>query len=177
MFRSFFFMVLALALISYGASSYLARHVSRSASELSAADRDAGAPVAPQEEAKGGPGELQIAPDSTGNYFTDADIDGHLIRVVVDTGATYVCPTHEDADALGIQPAPADYHHRVETANGVGVAAKVRIDRLRLGQMEIDDVEAFVMPAGLLRTSLLGMSALSRLARIEISGGRLVLRQ
>ena len=51
-----------------------------------------------------------------------------------------------------------------------------RINTLRLGDMEFYNVDAFVMPASP-GTSLLGMSALSQLSKVEISDGRLVLRQ
>lgn len=120
--------------------------------------------------------QIAIAPDRSGNYLTDVEIDGRFIHMVVDTGATYVSLTNADAAAVGLRPAPADYIYKTMTANGTGVAAKVRIDRLRIGSMEIYDVEAFVMPPGVLGTSLLGMSALRRLRSFEISGGQLVLR-
>jgi aspartyl protease family protein len=122
-------------------------------------------------------GQIAIAPDSSGNFRTDVEIDGHLIHMVVDTGATYVSLTNEDADAIGLRPGPADYTYKTMTANGAGVAAKVHIDRLQVGGMEIDDVDAFILPAGALGTSLLGMSALNRLGSVEMSNGTLVLRQ
>jgi aspartyl protease family protein len=122
-------------------------------------------------------GQITITPDRSGNYMTNVEIDGSLIRMVVDTGATYVSLTNEDADAIGFRPGPADYTYRTVTANGTGTAAKVHIDRLQIGSVEIDDVDAFVLPPGMLGTSLLGMSALNRLAGVQMSNGMLVLRQ
>lgn len=177
MFRSVFFSVAALAVMSYAASTYLAGRFNAPQPQQASTELAPAAPASPPNENGGGYGELQLAPDASGNYFTDVDVDGHLIRMIVDTGATYVSLTSEDANAIGISPAPTEYRYRTMTANGVGVAAKVNIPRLRLGQMEISGVEAFVMPPGALHTSLLGMSALSHLAKVEISGGRLVLRQ
>jgi aspartyl protease family protein len=115
--------------------------------------------------------------DRSGNYRTDVEIDGHFIQMMVDTGATYVSLTDADANAVGLRPPPSDYTYRTMTANGMGVAAKVRIAELRIGPMQIDNIEAFVMPPGVLGTSLLGMSALRRLGSVEISSGQLVLRQ
>jgi len=176
MFRSVFFSVAALAVMSYAASHYLAGRFNAQQLRQMSLESAPAAPE-PQPQSSGGYGEIQLAPDASGNYLTDVDVDGHLIRVIVDTGATYFSLTNEDANAIGINPAPTEYRYRTMTANGVGVAAKVNIPRLRLQQMEIYDVEAFVMPPGALHTSLLGMSALSHLAKVEISGGRLVLRQ
>lgn len=122
-------------------------------------------------------GQIAIAPDQFGNYLTDVEIDGRAIKMVVDTGATYVSLTSQDADALGINLAPVDFRYRTMTANGEGTAAKVHLNAVRIANIEIDGVDAFVMPPGSLGHSLLGMSALSRLAKVEISEGRLVLRQ
>jgi aspartyl protease family protein len=177
MFRSTFFSVVALIVVSFLASSFLSGRVAQRPQVQT--DPVATAPASPPPSSRSGSGDIQmaIAPDRSGNYLTDADIDGHLIRMIVDTGATFVCLTDADASAIGIRPAPADYRYRTATANGVGIAAKVQISRLRLGQMEVYDVEAFVMPPGALGVSLLGMSALRRLGSVEISGGQLLLRQ
>jgi predicted aspartyl protease len=43
--------------------------------------------------------------------------------------------------------------------------------------VEIHDVDALVAPRGALATSLLGMSALNRLGKVEIADRRLILRQ
>lgn len=120
---------------------------------------------------------VEIAPDAAGNYLTDIDIDGRTIQVVVDTGATYLSLTSEDADALGINLAPTDFRYRTMTANGIGTAAKVHLNALRIANIEIDDVDALVMQPGALGRSLLGMSALSRLGGVHISDGRLILQR
>ncbi len=120
---------------------------------------------------------VEIAPDAAGNYQTDIDIDGRTIHAVVDTGATYLSLTSEDADALGINLAPADFRYRTMTANGVGTAAKVHINTVRIANIEVDDVDALVMQPGALGRSLLGMSVLSRLGGVHIAEGRLVLQR
>lgn len=183
MFRSFFLMVVALAVMSFAASSFLANRVAQGQRQAAAGSPQQFIPVAPAiapaspSQSATGYDMIEIPLDRSGNYFTNAEIDGYVLRMVVDTGATYVCLSDADASAIGIRPAPTDYRYRTQTANGIGFAAKVRIDRLRLGQMEITDVEAFVMQPGALGTSLLGMSALNRLGKVEIAAGKLVLRQ
>ena len=183
-------MVIAVTLASLAASSFLAEHGAQPKFVQAVLDlilaRKLPHDIKPPHDmtlgvsasqAANGSEQIAIAPDRSGNYLTEVEIDGYSIRMVIDTGATYVSLTNADASAVGIRPAPVDYRYRTMTANGTGVAAKVHIARLRLGQMEVDDVEAFVMPPGALGTSLLGMSALRRLGSVEISGGQLVLRQ
>ncbi len=176
MFRSIFTLVLVLAVAGVAAGRFFSERVPNDAAQpnvnLALAPASTSFGQRPQAYR-----QIAIAPDGAGNYVTDVAIDGRVIHMVVDTGATYVSLTNEDADAIGIRPSPADYTYRTVTANGTGVAAKVRIDRLQIGSMEIDDVDAFVLPAGALGTSLLGMSALNRLGGVEMSNGMLVLRQ
>lgn len=187
MFRSIFVMVIGIAVASLFASSFLVEHGAQPKLVQSVLDL---MPRSPAHAPSGGgrrpagsgasmnrSEQIAIAPDRSGNYLTDVEIDGHFIHMIVDTGATYVSLTNADASAIGIRPAPVDFKYRIMTANGTGVAAKVTIGTLRLGQMEVNDVEAFVMPPGVLGTSLLGMSALRQLGSVEISDGQLVLRQ
>lgn len=174
MFRSIFTSVLVLAVAGAAAAQFLSQHVATPAPSPAVAPAPASTGLGRTSLSYG---QISIAPDAAGNYVTDVEIDGRPIHMVVDTGATYVSLTNADADAVGIRPAPADYVHRIATANGTGVAARVRIDRLQIGSMEIDDVDAFVLPAGALATSLLGMSALNRFGGVEMSNGMLVLRQ
>lgn len=135
------------------------------------------APRVPASSATQSLDKVEIAPDAAGNYLTDIDIDGRTIHVIVDTGATYLSLTSEDADSLGINLAPADFRYRTMTANGVGTAAKVHLNAMRIANIEIDDVDALVMQPGALGRSLLGMSALSRLGGVHISDRRLILHR
>lgn len=181
MFRSVFFMACAIGLMSFGATLFLARRMAQPVrgsaffSFLHVNQKHLQKPVRATSTADGA--EIAIAPDRSGNYLTDVEIDGHTVHMMIDTGATYVSLTNTDASAVGVHPRPSDYIYRTMTANGAGIAAKVWIGRLQIGPMQIDDVEAFVMPPGVLGTSLLGMSALRRLGSVEISSGELVLRQ
>lgn len=181
MFRSIFLTVVGLTLVSLAASSFLAGRMVQSKQGQSVFDLAPSAAPRPasadRRAAAGGYGQIAIAPDASGKYVTEVEIEGHFIHMVVDTGATYVALTNEDAAAVGLCPGRADYIYPTMTANGTGVAAKMRINQLRIGSLQIYDVDVFVLPPGVLGTSLLGMSALSRLGSIEISSGQLVLRQ
>ncbi len=120
---------------------------------------------------------IEIAPDRMGNYETDIEIYGRTIHVMIDTGATYLALSAQDADAIGLHPTPDDFHYRTSTANGTGIAAKVHINALYIGDFSVYDVDAFVLQPGALQHSLLGMNVLSRLGGVHISDGRLVLQR
>ncbi|MCA1952598.1 MAG: TIGR02281 family clan AA aspartic protease [Hyphomicrobiales bacterium] len=115
--------------------------------------------------------------DNRGHFQTDAQINGRFVRVLVDTGASIVVLSAEDARAAGLE-APRDaYTARMQTANGEVRAARVRIAELRLQSIVVRDVEAAILPPGALKGTLLGMSFLKRLAGFEMQGGTLVLKQ
>jgi len=113
--------------------------------------------------------------DPRGHFYVTAAVNGVPIRFMVDTGASAVMLTPEDAEAAGIGRGSLRYSIPVETANGRAYFAPVTLREVRLEQLSIDDVQAAVGEAGL-RTSLLGMSLLRRLDGYEIQGDRLVIR-
>jgi aspartyl protease family protein len=114
--------------------------------------------------------------DLRGHFTVHPMIDGQRTRMLVDTGATLVALTYEDALAAGYQPGPGDFKVRMATANGITGAASIRIREMRVGAITLRGIEAVVMPRGALGTSLLGMSFLRRLAGFEIQRGRLRLQ-
>ncbi|BBU62343.1 hypothetical protein MSC49_22780 [Methylosinus sp. C49] len=123
------------------------------------------------------PGEATIAADRLGQYSANVEIEGQRIRMLVDTGASTVVLSYEDAAAIGYLPAPADFKYPAQTANGVTRMARVKLREARLGQVALRDVDAYVAERNALGASLLGMTFLSRLSRIEAGAGKLVLRQ
>lgn len=120
-------------------------------------------------------GRVELRADSGGHFFADAHINGRRISIMVDTGATIVALTHEDAAAAGIFPAAADFTGRVNTANGIARVAYVTLDTVSIDDITVRGVRAAVTERGKLTTSLLGMSFLGKLRRTEISRGVLVL--
>jgi aspartyl protease family protein len=127
--------------------------------------------------ARSGDGELRIGADPQGQYFTTVEINGSRFRMLVDTGATAVVLSYEDAITAGVRLFPSDYKYAASTANGVARVARVKLRRVCAGSLVVDDVDAIVGEAGALNSSLLGMTFLSRLSKIESSRGVLVLRQ
>lgn len=113
--------------------------------------------------------------DATGHYFTSASVNGRPINVLVDTGATIVALSAEDADRVGVRLRASDFTGRVSTANGTARVARITLDRVEIGGITVRDVAATVSEPGVLKTSLLGMSFLSRLERVDMRQGTLSL--
>lgn len=117
--------------------------------------------------------ELRAGPD--GHYYARAEINGRPLDVMVDTGASIVALTYEDAERLGLRLRPSDFTTRVQTANGTAAVAPVMLDRVSIGRVTVRNVRASVSEPGRLAKTLLGMSFLGALRRVDISQGRLLL--
>lgn len=127
----------------------------------------------PPPSPRSGVEELRTAPD--GHYYATAEVNGRTLDVMVDTGASMVALTYEDAERAGLRLRPTDFTTRVNTANGPAAVAPVTLDRVSIGRIEVRNVRAAVCERGRLDKTLLGMSFLSRLERVDISQGRLTL--
>jgi aspartyl protease family protein len=112
-----------------------------------------------------------------GHFNTEAEVNGRRIDVMVDTGASIIALTYEDARRIGVAPSPGDYTQRVSTANGVARVAPVMLDRVQIGDILVRNVQAAVIEPGKLQVTLLGNSFLSRLGRYEMRAGRLYMEE
>jgi aspartyl protease family protein len=119
---------------------------------------------------------VEVARTGDGDFAISAQINGARIPMVLDTGASSVVLTHDDAKAAGLPLEVLNFTVNIDTANGRTKAAPVTLDRVTIGGLEERSVEALVVQAGQLRTSLLGMSFLNRLQSWQVSGDRLMLR-
>ena len=82
-----------------------------------------------------------------------------------------------DAQRLGIYVNPGDFTHIAQTANGTARVAPVKISRISIGDITVRNVSAVVSEQGKSERTLLGMSFLGRLSRVEMRGGTLVLQE
>jgi aspartyl protease family protein len=112
-----------------------------------------------------------------GHFEVDGRVNGRRLDFVVDTGASLIALTARDAARLGIHPSQNAFVAEVKTANGSVRGAPVQLDAVQVGNLELHDVAALVLPDQALSDNLLGLSFLSRLRRFEYSDGRLVLEQ
>jgi aspartyl protease family protein len=119
---------------------------------------------------------VEVARASSGDFDVIAQINGARVPMVLDTGASSVVLTRDDAKAAGLPLEVLAYTANIDTANGRTLAAPVRLDRIAIGGLVERSVEALVAQPGQLKTSLLGMSFLNRLQSWEVRGDRLLLR-
>ena len=119
---------------------------------------------------------VELNASDNGHYQAEAEINGRSVHTMVDTGATMVVLTYEDAETAGIYLKDSDFTHTASTANGKSRIAPVSLDRISIGDITVRNVTAAVAERGRLQTTLLGMSFLSRLDRVDMRQGKLLLQ-
>ena len=120
--------------------------------------------------------DVQVVRGNSGDFAVVAHINGARIPMVLDTGASSVVLTQEAAKAAGLPIEVLNYTVNVDTANGRTRAAPVTLDRLAVGGLTERAVPALVAQHGQLKTNLLGMTFLNRLASWEVRGDKLRMR-
>lgn len=110
--------------------------------------------------APSGPASVTLKPDGRGHYMVQGQINGGTVRMLLDTGATSVALPASEATRLGINY-KAGRPGYVSTANGTAPAYLVKLDTVRIGDIELNQVDGVVQEQGL-PFILLGMSFLNR---------------
>lgn len=120
--------------------------------------------------------EFQVWRDSSGMYTTVGSINGLHVPFLVDTGATLVAMNAAQARRLGIDYRVTGTESAVTTASGVERAWAVKLDSVKVGELEVRNVGAVVIEGPQPETALLGMSYLGRLEIVN-SGSLMTLRK
>ena len=120
-------------------------------------------------------GQLVIAKHKDGHFYLEAYTKNKAkIHFLVDTGASDIALTHEDAQKLGFNLANLKYTRQYNTANGVSSAAPVRIPQLTIGKKTFYNLEGHITSGGL-DISLLGMSLIEDFKDFKITQDMLIL--
>jgi aspartyl protease family protein len=172
MFR-FTMIALAGAVAAVGAAHAVTTLAPETGREASEAQLRASVATAPAADDAAQPASISKASD--GHFWAEAEVNGERVRFLVDTGATAVALTAADAERLGFAPKELDYAYTVTTASGPARAAQIKLASISVAGARIPNVEALVIEKGL-DTSLLGMTYLGRLSRIEATPQALILR-
>ncbi len=114
-------------------------------------------------------GQAVLRRQHDGHFYTDASIDGMQVRFLVDTGASMVALTGEDAEALGLTWHEGDLKPIGRGASGPVNGVPARIEHMEVQGIEARNVAAAIIPEGL-DVSLLGQSFLSKVQDVTISG-------
>lgn len=118
----------------------------------------------------------ELKAGQNGHFFVKAEINGNTVNVMVDTGASAVALSYEDASDIGLHPKNLDFNIPVSTANGIAKAASVTLDKVEIDSVKVSNVQGLVMPEGVMRGSLLGMSFLGKLQSFKVEDGVLYLK-
>lgn len=118
--------------------------------------------------------KIEIRVQRDGHYYLDMLINNKPIKFVIDTGATDIVLSTQDAARIGIMTENLSYLGQAFTANGVVETASITLDTIQIGEVIDRDVRA-VVSGGELFGSLLGMGYLQRWGKIEISQGFMTL--
>lgn len=120
--------------------------------------------------------EVHVFPDLQGMYKTTGSINGMPIHFMVDTGATTIAISSVQARRLGIDYRVVGEPGQVITASRVEAVYSVMLDRVKVGDIQLRNVQGMVMEGNMPDIPLLGMSFLGRL-EMQNDGQRLILRQ
>ena len=109
------------------------------------------------------------------SFWTEARVNHGYINLLVDTGASVIALTPEDAEKAGIRLHELNYNGSVNTAGGKVPAAYITLDSVSVRHIALRNIQAVVIKDGLTQ-SLLGMSYLGELQKVEANPDLLILR-
>lgn len=117
---------------------------------------------------------IEVPRGFDGHYRLSLQVNGTPVTFIVDTGASEMVLSREDAARIGIDVGELRFTGRASTANGITGTAPIWLDTVALGPIVDRNVRAIVNE-GELFGSLLGMGYLNRFTSIEIRDNRLLL--
>ena len=119
-------------------------------------------------------GQIELPRRPDGHFYVTLKINGASVLFVVDTGASEMVLSQQDAKRAGIDLANLAYTGRAGTANGEVRTAPVRLQEVILGP-HIDRNISAVVNQGDMDGSLLGMTYLQRYSSLQITGNTMIL--
>ena len=179
MIRAWFFFIIVVGILSSGLSNCGGKvdYADRSAHTTALDDSD----IARIRERSGiasaqyGAGDAVVLHrEMDGHFYADAEINGATVHMLIDTGATAIALTRDDARKAGIGISIGMPNVVGQGASGDVKGEYVTVDRIKLGDTTGEKMNAVVLDGG--GVSLLGQTFLSRFANVEIHGDTMVLR-
>ncbi|WP_340587385.1 retropepsin-like aspartic protease family protein [Erythrobacter alti] len=118
--------------------------------------------------------DVRLDRELDGHFYANVVVDGVPSRMLVDTGASVIALTGDDAVAMGIHWDPNAVSVVAQGASGPVHGVQTRLRHVAVGNFEARDVDALIIPEGL-GISLLGQSFLSTIDSVAIAGDEMVL--
>lgn len=124
--------------------------------------------------AESGSGEVRLTRKGDGHFYADVLINGTNVEFMVDTGATTIAMTPEDARRVGLRLDSSDRSYVGEGAGGALTGQRVTLDRVKLGHRSSDRMSAVVIDGA--RTNLLGQSFLTKFDEVTVRDDVMTMR-
>ena len=131
--------------------------------------------VAPRPVVGNGYADIAITRSADGHFYADLMVNGAPVHFLVDTGASVVALTRDDAQKVGLQFSEGEFTASAQTAGGPVGVKPVTLDRMTLGALEATAVQGAIIERGL-SVSLLGQSWLGQVGHVTIEGDVMTLR-
>ena len=119
-------------------------------------------------------GSIELQREDNGHFYADVRINGAPIRMMIDTGASGIALSREDAQLAGIATSIGMTDVVGEGASGEVHGQWVRLDRVELGPLSASGLDAAILDGG--QQSLLGQSFLRKFGKVQIEDDKMVLR-
>jgi aspartyl protease family protein len=119
-------------------------------------------------------GSIELTRNDDDHFYADVRINGNTVHMLIDTGASGIALSRDDARTAGLAPSIGMPDVVGEGADGEVHGEYVKLDRVELGPLSAQNLDAVVLNGG--SQSLLGQSFLSKFASVQIEGDRMVLR-
>jgi len=118
--------------------------------------------------------EVVIERNSDHHYYTDAEVNGHAVHFMIDTGASATALTEADAQAIGINVDPSKYEVIGDGASGMVRGQYVQLKSIDVSGIRQQDTQAVIVEGA--SVSLLGQPFLEKVDEIVIRQGEMRLR-
>jgi len=155
------------AITSLGISEPAQSRLATAEFAMATPDTDVDAPRIPV----GRPAQRVLHQAGDGLFYTQALINGHPVRFIIDTGSSVVVLNDADAARTGVRSDKLS-HVSVQTAGGDTGMQMTKLRRVTIAGQTVEHVDAAIVGSGL-KVSLMGQSVLSRLESVQFKKNEL----
>ena len=121
-----------------------------------------------------GSGTITLERNFDGHFYADAQVNGATVHFLIDTGASGIALSSDDARRAGLAFNVANAEVIGSGASGAVMGHWVQLNRVQLGLKSVSNTPAVILEGG--DRSLLGQSFLSQFGSVEIHDDTMVLR-
>jgi aspartyl protease family protein len=126
-------------------------------------------------DSESGPGEeTELVQQGDGHYYANVAVNDTDIRFLVDTGASSIALTADDAEEIGLSWSEDELRKVGRGVGGEVYGKPVVLSSVQLGELSARNVSAVIIPEGL-HVSLLGQSFLSKATTVKIENGKMII--